>query len=279
MLQNHLKYIPNYPQSFTGKERDSETGLSYFGARYYDSDVLTSWLSVDPMADKYPSLSPYAYCGWNPVRLVDPDGRDARIFIEKNEDGKTCIRINSTIYFESKNMSKKDLNKLVRNATLEASKMLKSKDFDDYRVEFDIEFKVYNGEKKLEGDNTFYVDPSNNASSNVKGRAESLNGILLDEFAGNEGYINSDITNSIGRSQGKGIIHETLHFFGISDRYRKSVSLPGFEKDIMGADARYSNKVHDTHYKAFINTYGNSVPKDKPYILLEKRLDRRTRGY
>ena len=61
--------------SFTGKERDSETGFSYFGARYYDSDLMTSWLSVDPMADKYPSLSPYAYCGWNPVRLVDPDGR------------------------------------------------------------------------------------------------------------------------------------------------------------------------------------------------------------
>ena len=52
----------------------AETGFSYFGARYYDSDVLTGWLSVDPMADKYPRLSPYAYCGWNPVKLVDPDG-------------------------------------------------------------------------------------------------------------------------------------------------------------------------------------------------------------
>ena len=65
----------------TGKERDSEIGLSYFGARYYDSDILTGWLSVDPMADKYPSLSPYAYCGWNPVRLVDPDGEDIVIVI------------------------------------------------------------------------------------------------------------------------------------------------------------------------------------------------------
>ena len=64
----------------TGKERDSETGFSYFGARYYDSDLMTGWLSVDPMADKYPSLSPYAYCGWNPVRLVDPDGEDIYYF-------------------------------------------------------------------------------------------------------------------------------------------------------------------------------------------------------
>ena len=75
MSLNQLKYKRNYPQSFTGKERDSETGFSYFGARYYDSDLMTSWLSVDPMADKYPGLSPYAYCANNPVKLVDPDGR------------------------------------------------------------------------------------------------------------------------------------------------------------------------------------------------------------
>ena len=68
--ETHYNYVKNSGfciSTFTGKERDSETGFSYFGARYYDSDILTGWLSVDPMADKYPSLSPYAYCGWNPV--------------------------------------------------------------------------------------------------------------------------------------------------------------------------------------------------------------------
>ena len=61
---------------FIEKERDSETGFSYFGARYYDSDILSGWLSVDPMADKYPNISPYAYCANNPIRLVDPDGEE-----------------------------------------------------------------------------------------------------------------------------------------------------------------------------------------------------------
>ena len=59
--------------TFSAKEKDVETGLSYFGARYYSSD-LSIWLSVDPMSDKYPSLSPYVYCADNPVRLVDPNG-------------------------------------------------------------------------------------------------------------------------------------------------------------------------------------------------------------
>ena len=73
-----------YPFVFTGKELDTETGYGYFGARYMDFDLLTGWLSVDPMSDKYPSISPYAYCSWNPVKLIDPDGRDVW---EVSEDG------------------------------------------------------------------------------------------------------------------------------------------------------------------------------------------------
>ncbi len=65
-----------YPFTSTGKEKDAETGFSYFGARYYDSDLSGLFLSIDPMADKYPSISPYAYCAWNPVKLVDPDGNE-----------------------------------------------------------------------------------------------------------------------------------------------------------------------------------------------------------
>ena len=61
--------------TFSAKERDAETGLSYFGARYYRSD-LSIWLSVDPMSGKYPSLSPYVYCADNPIKLVDPNGEE-----------------------------------------------------------------------------------------------------------------------------------------------------------------------------------------------------------
>ena len=80
--------------SFTGKERDEETGYGYFGARYMDHELMTMWLSVDPMADKYLSISPYAYCAWNPVKLVDPDGKEIHLtFIGKN----TCKALNKII--------------------------------------------------------------------------------------------------------------------------------------------------------------------------------------
>ena len=80
--------------TFSAKERDSETGLSYFGSRYYSSD-MSVWLSVDPMAAKYPSLSPYVYCSNNPVRVVDPDGEEIWIV---GEDGNQYKYNNGNFY-------------------------------------------------------------------------------------------------------------------------------------------------------------------------------------
>ena len=60
--------------SFTGKEKDAETGYSYFGARYYDSDLSGLFLSIDPMADRYMGFSPYHYCRWNPIKRIDIHG-------------------------------------------------------------------------------------------------------------------------------------------------------------------------------------------------------------
>ncbi|MDY0281641.1 MAG: RHS repeat-associated core domain-containing protein [Salinivirgaceae bacterium] len=63
------------PYRFNGKELDDETGLYYYGARYYNPRYSV-WLGVDPMVEKYAGISPYAYCMNNPVRLIDPDGKE-----------------------------------------------------------------------------------------------------------------------------------------------------------------------------------------------------------
>ena len=84
--QYRTKNVCFYRSDFTGKEKDEETGYGYFGARYMDHELMTMWLSVDPMADKYPSISPYAYCAWNPVKLVDPDGMEINPVYTKDGD-------------------------------------------------------------------------------------------------------------------------------------------------------------------------------------------------
>jgi RHS repeat-associated protein len=71
---------PGQPRRFTGKERDAETGLDYFGARYYGSRI-GRFTTVDPLMDQRTALvdpqqwNRYAYGRNNPLRYVDPDGR------------------------------------------------------------------------------------------------------------------------------------------------------------------------------------------------------------
>ncbi len=67
-----------HDRRFTGKERDAESGLDYFGARYYHS-VAGRFLSVDPVLDSADPINPqswnrYTYTFNNSLKYVDPDG-------------------------------------------------------------------------------------------------------------------------------------------------------------------------------------------------------------
>jgi RHS repeat-associated protein len=61
------------PYRFNAKEVDPETGLAYYGARYYQNKIGV-WLSVDPLAHLYSAHSPYVYVLNNPISLIDPTG-------------------------------------------------------------------------------------------------------------------------------------------------------------------------------------------------------------
>ena len=63
---------------FTGKELDRQNSLNMydFGARWYDVAGVPMWTSVDPLCEKYYSVSPYAYCAGNPVNAIDLGGKE-----------------------------------------------------------------------------------------------------------------------------------------------------------------------------------------------------------
>lgn len=60
---------------YNGKEKQTTGDLSYldYGARMYNP-ILCRWMNVDPAADRYPNISPYAYCANNPIIYIDPTG-------------------------------------------------------------------------------------------------------------------------------------------------------------------------------------------------------------
>ena len=76
------------PYKFTGKELDKETGLYYFGARYYDARI-SRWISTDPIFETYLNgkrgrggvynsinMNVYTYAENNPITMFDPDGNE-----------------------------------------------------------------------------------------------------------------------------------------------------------------------------------------------------------
>ena len=94
-------YDPSNRYRFNGKEEQvtGSLGLTDYGARFYDS-LLPRWTTQDPLAEKYYSFSPYAFCNNNPVNFVDPDGRST--WVVANPDGTYTI--------EGGNLDDNDLN-------------------------------------------------------------------------------------------------------------------------------------------------------------------------
>ena len=82
-VAQHIEYVPfgevfieernntwNTPYLFNAKEFDEETGMYYYGARYYEPR-LSLWMSTDPAQEKYSNISTYCYVSNNPIKYID----------------------------------------------------------------------------------------------------------------------------------------------------------------------------------------------------------------
>ena len=75
------------PYKYNGKELDRHRGLDWYdyGARWFNG---YSWMTPDPLAENYREVSPYMYCLGNPIKYIDPDGREIWIHYI-NADGNS----------------------------------------------------------------------------------------------------------------------------------------------------------------------------------------------
>ncbi|HHW59090.1 MAG: RHS repeat-associated core domain-containing protein [Bacteroidales bacterium] len=207
-LENNYHYS-NY------KELDNETNYTYFGARYYDSE-LSVWLSVDPMSDKYPSLSPYCYTADNPVVLVDPNGNEIRIYY-KEKKGISRLFERSKYITYTPGMKYTGENNFVSNA-VDSLNYIYNKNAD---VEGIIQQSVATSEivnvKKSFSD--YYDDSKNTIYWSTKGMKTfyKING-----------------TYEVGKQSGAlGLFHELGHF------YRDIFKHDEFEKEKNMIDQDY----------------------------------------
>ena len=228
--------------TFSAKEKDSETGLSYFGSRYYSSD-LSIWLSVDPMASKYPSLSPYVYCADNPVKLVDPDGEEVWI-VGDDVDGALKQLQNQT----GLELSLSDDGKLSYTGTAETKidKMIANA-IDDENITVNMIANI---------SNTF-GDVTTEVGGGYMGNTYEDGHVCTDQFVSTS--LLADFDNSVGDAKtGLSMVHELAEsYYGGQIALQRKESSP-----ISGVGCTYD----EAHLKANKIAVGNRGPIDVPVL-------------
>ena len=137
------------PYKYGGKELDRTNGLDMydFHARQYDP-IVPRFTTIDPMAEKYPSISPYAYCAGNPILYKDPDGKEKLMAFDPY-DSRSKILIPGTYAYPDNNA----INVFAHGANDKMSLFLKNPtDGTNYRqviISTGEEFKSF-VEKQLE---------------------------------------------------------------------------------------------------------------------------------
>jgi len=238
--------------TFLGKEKCPETGLDYFGARYYSSG-LSVWLSVDALAGKYPDISPFIYCASNPIILIDPDGNDGRITFIENENGSGgTIKIESTIHVYGRNakIAVKNANKKFKE--LKNNPTIVEMDGKRYNVEIDVNY-VYSSElDKLGKDINKLTDKEINSIEGFKD-GDNILQIGVPKGGGETGIVGlSGVGDKVASSYSEApvdLIHESLHSLGLFDTYKgSSTPKKGFEKDIMTLGVERGQEINQHHF-------------------------------
>ena len=231
------------PYLFNGKEIDRMNGLNEndYGGRWYDP-AIGGWSSVDPLAEKYYSISPYVYCFDNPVNHIDPDGRDAEVSINKG-----VMTIKSQIYIYGSGANDKQAQVMQSNIMKNwnnGSSYTDSKTGETYKVNFNVSVQVYNKENPSEGPGLFSNKNNPFSMANFIEVGATPKEVTTSYVSGgDEGLWRGYGTDSAP--------HEFGHLIGIADQYIKNVGpKEGWSGNIM-AEPAGQGKVEQKNIDAF----------------------------
>ena len=192
------------PYKYNGKELDTKNGLNWYdyGARHYDA-ALGRWFVADPLSNNHYGISPYSYCLNNPMKYIDPDGKDVRIAINGN-----TITIKANIILTGNNATDQ-LAKIYQDDIMNNWGSMTSYEYkgNTYELNWDVNVRVAekNEIEDFNGLNNYMeVSPKNSKVGNS-----------------NKGFIRYIGRDEIPFEFDNPISHEFGHILGLKDKYQK----------------------------------------------------------
>ena len=160
LLENRTYNGDSIKYKYTGKELDKESFYDYFGARYYDARI-GRWGQVEPLLDKYPSLTPFNYSVNNPLKIIDVNGLDVIVVLS----GAGLLKAGNEISPSSYN----------QNSDIGAEQLLyRLQSFADNSSNSDIDIKGYYSSLGLVGEKNEISEAANFIINNLENSDEKV---------------------------------------------------------------------------------------------------------
>lgn len=260
-------------KKFTGKERDSETTLDYFGARYYSAQIAR-WTTPDPFMPSAKDINPqtwnrYSYVLNNPLRYVDPNGLD---YSDLDDAQKKLFQTYADKYNKDhkSNLSAENVYK-----TLSESQMAT------------FEANTFALEK------TELHDKKGKSLGNALSLVKSVDEILGDNVGG-DSHVRLTVTltdsavDTLGKSKEFGSSSDIFGLHGeYSESYRQNGGLPSIQisynpesktRGSIDIDYRkmtlFHGEGHREHYNSDVRQLGPETKDNKPIDNYQRFIDR-----
>ena len=206
----------SYPQlttnlyKYNGKEVQTVGGLGFtdYGARMYD-DFTGRWFVPDPLAEKYASMSPYMYCGGNPVMYIDWNGMEWKDDKDKEIAESLIQQANKRDYLLSKQEAKINarIKRIEDNVSLSSDKkdnqILKEQfKLENVKIQRSLLSTLNDGLNQLENSSTIYTF-NTVAQGTTATLSSNIDGTIVINNYGTTGNRAHEVTHAIQYHCGK----------------------------------------------------------------------------
>lgn len=183
---------------------------------YLAPEAASRFISIDPLADEYSNITPYGYVANNPIKFIDPDGRQISSIFEQGagKDGRDLLTITITGKILNASKNNVDLQKALKDIGSIVESSFSGEDIDGVDISVNFDFSIAESMDDVsEDDHLIVLAEPTEENTNVPGAANMSGGRVATVDAD---YFTGVYDKYLGEEGERTAAHEVGHLFGLS---------------------------------------------------------------